>query len=73
MLTGSLATTGLIVLGIYIIGMLGIGVYCNKKYANNLSGFLTGGRNLGPTAPPISAPPRSSATPARLTRPAWPI
>ena len=48
MLTGSLATTGLIVLGIYIIGMLGIGVYCNKKYANNLSGFLTGGRNLGP-------------------------
>ena len=48
MLTGSLATTGLIVLGIYIVGMLGIGVYCNKKYANNLSGFLTGGRNLGP-------------------------
>ena len=48
MLTGSLATTGLIVLVIYIIGMLGIGVYCNKKYANNLSGFLTGGRSVGP-------------------------
>lgn len=48
MLSGSLEVIGLIVLAIYIIGMLGIGVYCNKKYANNLSGFLTGGRNLGP-------------------------
>lgn len=35
-------------LGIYIVGMLGIGIYCNKKYANTLSGFLTGGRSLGP-------------------------
>lgn len=42
MLSGSLEVIGLIVLAIYIIGMLGIGVYCNKKYANNLSGFLTG-------------------------------
>ncbi len=48
MLSGNLATTGIIVLGIYMIGMLGIGIYCNKKYANSLSGFLTGGRNLGP-------------------------
>lgn len=48
MLTGNLATTGFIVLTLYVIGMLGIGVYCNRKYANNLSGFLTGGRNVGP-------------------------
>ena len=48
MLSGNLALTGFIVLGIYIVGMLGIGFYCNKKYANNLSGFLTGGRSLGP-------------------------
>ena len=48
MLHGNLVVAGIIVLGAYMIGMLGIGIYCNKKYANNLSGFLTGGRNLGP-------------------------
>lgn len=48
MLSGNLALIGFVVLGIYIIGMLFIGFYCNKKYANNLSGFLTGGRSVGP-------------------------
>ena len=48
MLHGNLVVAGIIVLGAYMVGMLGIGIYCNKKYANNLSGFLTGGRNLGP-------------------------
>lgn len=48
MLSGNLAVIGFIMLGIYIVGMLGIGIYCNKKYANTLSGFLTGGRSLGP-------------------------
>lgn len=48
MLHGNLVVAGIIVLGAYMVGMLGIGIYCNRKYANNLSGFLTGGRNLGP-------------------------
>ena len=48
MLSGQLAVVGYIVLGLYVVGMLAIGVYCNRKYAGNLSGFLTGGRGLGP-------------------------
>lgn len=48
MLSGNLALIGFIVLTIYIIGMLFIGFYCNRKYTNNLNGFLTGGRSLGP-------------------------
>lgn len=48
MLNNNLGFIGLIVLVIYVIGMLAIGFYCHKKYASNLSGFLTGGRSLGP-------------------------
>ena len=48
MLNNNLTTVGLVVLVIYILGMLGIGFYCHKKYAHSLSGFLTGGRSLGP-------------------------
>lgn len=48
MLSGNLAVIGYIVLGVYMVGMLGIGIYCNKKYSNSLSGFLTGGRSVGP-------------------------
>ncbi len=48
MLTDNLAVIGYVVLGIYMVGMLGIGIYCNKKYSSSLSGFLTGGRSVGP-------------------------
>lgn len=48
MLSGNLAVIGTIVLVVYVLGMLGVGYYCHKKYANSLSGFLTGGRTLGP-------------------------
>ncbi|MDN5301872.1 MAG: solute:Na+ symporter, family [Thermoanaerobacteraceae bacterium] len=47
-LSGKLYVSGLIIMVIYIVGMLIIGIYCNKKYANTLSNFLTGGRSLGP-------------------------
>ena len=36
------------VLGLYFVGMLAIGYFCNKKYANNVDGFFAGGKNLGP-------------------------
>ena len=41
-------TQSIIVLVLYFVGMLAIGIYCNKKYAGSLSGFLAGGRSLGP-------------------------
>ncbi len=37
----------LIIIGIYVILMVGIGVYCTK-HSKNVDGFLMGGRNLGP-------------------------
>lgn len=39
---------GYAVLGLYFVGMLAIGYFCNKKYANNVDGFFAGGKNLGP-------------------------
>lgn len=47
-LTGNLAITGWIVLGLYLVLMIAIGVYCNKRFTNSLNGFLLGGRSLGP-------------------------
>lgn len=47
-LTGDLATTGWVALSLYMVLMLGIGVYCNRKFASSLDGFLLGGRSLGP-------------------------
>ena len=47
-MTESMRFQGLIVMGIYMLGMLGIGLYCNKKYSGSLSGVLTGNRSLGP-------------------------
>lgn len=44
----SLRFQGIIVIAIYMLGMFGIGVYCNKKFSGTLSGFLTGNRSLGP-------------------------
>lgn len=43
-----LMVQGMIIMTIYCVGMILIGIYCNKKYANDLKGFLAGGRSLGP-------------------------
>lgn len=48
LVSSTMATQGIVVLCIYLVGMLGVGFYCNKKFVTNLSGFLTGGRSLGP-------------------------
>ncbi|MGI6423664.1 MAG: sodium:solute symporter family transporter [Tepidanaerobacteraceae bacterium] len=48
MLNSALAIQGLVVLVIYMIGMLFIGIYCNKHFTSDLSGFLAGGRSIGP-------------------------
>lgn len=39
MLHGNLVVAGIIVLGAYMVGMLGIGIYCNKKYATTSAVF----------------------------------
>ncbi|MEG1491166.1 MAG: sodium/solute symporter [Oscillospiraceae bacterium] len=47
-MTDKIKIAGYVVLGIYMIGMLGIGFYCHKKNSGSLSNYLLGGRNLGP-------------------------
>lgn len=37
----------LIIIGIYVLLMIGVGVYCTR-HTKNVDGFLLGGRNLGP-------------------------
>lgn len=37
----------LIIIAVYVLLMVGIGVYCTK-HSKNVDGFLLGGRNLGP-------------------------
>ncbi len=41
------AAINLLIIGIYIVMMVGIGVFCMKK-TKGVEGFLLGGRNLGP-------------------------
>ncbi|WP_078382281.1 sodium/proline symporter PutP [Sutcliffiella halmapala] len=42
-------------LAIYFIGMLGIGYYAYRKSTDDLSGYMLGGRQLGPTVTALSA------------------
>ena len=63
---------GYAVLGLYFVGMLAIGYFCNKKYANNVDGFFAGGKNLGPwvfalrrSCLPFHAPCADALTPPR--------
>jgi len=44
---GSITATNLIVLIIYLLVMVGIGIYC-RRYSTQLEGFFVGFRNLGP-------------------------
>ena len=44
---GTVSVTSIVVLSIYLVGMMGIGLYC-RKYTTTLEGFFVGGRNLGP-------------------------
>lgn len=37
----------MIAIAIYLIAMLGVGIYCSKKN-NNVDDFYLGGRKLGP-------------------------
>ncbi|MDR1650947.1 MAG: hypothetical protein LBR87_04105, partial [Synergistaceae bacterium] len=48
LVSSGLALQGYVILAAYMAGMLFIGVYCNKRFTNNLSGYLMGGRSLGP-------------------------
>ena len=36
-----------LIIGIYVLLMVGVGIYC-MKHAKDVDGFLLGGRNLGP-------------------------
>lgn len=45
----------MISLAIYFIGMLGIGFYAYRASTNDMSGYMLGGRQLGPTLTAMSA------------------
>lgn len=44
----------MIAIAIYLIAMLGVGIYCSKKN-NNVGDFYLGGRKLGPFVTAMSA------------------
>ena len=44
----------MIAIAIYLIAMLGVGIYCSKKN-NNVDDFYLGGRKLGPFVTAMSA------------------
>ncbi|WP_282034467.1 sodium/proline symporter PutP [Metabacillus indicus] len=48
-------TGTLISLGIYFVGMLLIGLYAYKKSTDDVSGYMLGGRGLGPAVTALSA------------------
>lgn len=48
-------TGTLISLALYFIAMLGIGLYAYKKSTEDLSGYMLGGRQLGPAVTALSA------------------
>lgn len=45
----------LLSLGLYFCAMIGIGIYAYKKTANNMSGYMLGGRSLSPSVTALSA------------------
>ena len=45
----------LLSLGLYFCAMIGIGVYAYRKTANDVSGYMLGGRNLSPSVTALSA------------------
>ena len=48
--------TGVVIsLGVYFIGMLGIGLYAWRRSTADISGYLLGGRDLGPAVAALSA------------------
>ncbi|WP_336882691.1 sodium/proline symporter PutP [Priestia koreensis] len=42
-------------LAIYFLGMIGIGIYAYKKSTDDVSGYMLGGRGLGPAVTALSA------------------
>ena len=48
-------TGELITIGLYFVLMLGIGVYAWRKSTSDVSGYMLGGRQLGPAVTALSA------------------
>jgi len=45
----------LLSLGLYFCAMIGIGIYAYRQTANNISGYMLGGRSLSPSVTALSA------------------
>ena len=52
---GAMETGTLITLALYFVVMLGIGLYAFKRSTNDVSGYMLGGRKLGPAVTSLSA------------------
>ncbi|MFT6195481.1 MAG: SSS family solute:Na+ symporter/sodium/proline symporter, partial [Cognaticolwellia sp.] len=50
-----MAVGTMISLALYFVVMLGIGIYAYRKSTSDVSGFMLGGRSLGPGVTALSA------------------